>query len=88
MSRSPRKSHVADREITGLVCSRETESCGRAIFRGNTEPATSPDAEESTLGVVGNLGSSGRWGPCLNVLEDPSLHREHYVILFVLKNAE
>lgn len=39
MSRSPRKSHVADREITGLVCSRETESCGRAIFRGNTEPA-------------------------------------------------
>ena len=56
--------------------------------QGNTEPATSPDAEESTLGVVGNLGSSGRWGPCLNVLEDPSLRREHYVILFVLKNAE
>lgn len=71
-------------EISSLL------GCGGwgSSVRGNTEPATSPDAEESTLGVVGNLGSSGRWGPCLNVLEDPSLRREHSVILFVLKNAE
>lgn len=71
-------------EISSLLGCR---GWGRLV-RGNTEPAPSPDAEESTLGVVGNLGSSGRWGLCLNVLEDPSLCRERSVILFVLKNAE
>lgn len=37
--KSQENCHVPGHEITGLICSRRTETYERAIFRGNMEPA-------------------------------------------------